>query len=74
MEVDMQRRLIAITINIRSRRNHLNYTQEYMSFKLNISQNAYRKIVLYQTRLSLQRLYDIAAIFKITPAELMDIL
>jgi transcriptional regulator with XRE-family HTH domain len=49
--------------NIRNKRIALNYTQDYVAYKLNISQNAYSKIELGQTKISLKRLYDIADIF-----------
>jgi transcriptional regulator with XRE-family HTH domain len=73
METNLERRLSGVTVNIRSRRNLLNYSQEYMGIKLNISQNAYSKIELDQTNLSVRRLYEIADILNVTPAELMDV-
>ena len=74
MDTKMKGWLSIIGVNIRCRRNNLNYSQEYMGYKLNISQNAYSKIELNQTKLTVQRLYEIAVIFEITPIELMGFL
>jgi transcriptional regulator with XRE-family HTH domain len=52
----------AIAANIRKTREHLNYTQEYLAAKLSISQNAYSKIELGYTKITVERLFQIAAI------------
>ncbi|MEO8886759.1 MAG: helix-turn-helix transcriptional regulator [Mucilaginibacter sp.] len=66
----------AIALNIRNKREFRNYTQEYLAFKLNISQNAYSKIELGYTKITVERLFQIAEVLEfdvtdlINPAEL----
>jgi transcriptional regulator with XRE-family HTH domain len=62
----------AIAANIRSKREYRNYTQEYLAVKLSISQNAYSKIELGYTKITVERLFQIAAILEIDVAELID--
>ncbi|NVM63938.1 transcriptional regulator with XRE-family HTH domain [Mucilaginibacter sp. SG538B] len=62
----------AIAANIRHTREGLNYTQEYLAAKLGISQNAYSKIELGYTKITVERLFQIAAILEIEVAELID--
>lgn len=60
-------KLLAITTNIKDRRVALHFSQDYMALKLNITQNAYSKTEMGKTKLSVQRLYQIAEILD-TPA------
>jgi DNA-binding XRE family transcriptional regulator len=46
MKDTLNYKIKAIAANIRNTREQLNYTQEYLAAKLNISQNAYSKIEL----------------------------
>lgn len=62
----------AIAMNIRSKREQRNYTQEYLAAKLNISQNAYSKIELGYTKITVERLFQIAAILEFEVSELID--
>jgi transcriptional regulator with XRE-family HTH domain len=62
----------AIAANIRSKREQRNYTQEYLAAKLNISQNAYSKIELGYTKITVERLFQIAAILDFDVSELID--
>ena len=62
----------AIAANIRSKREYRNYTQEYLAAKLNISQNAYSKIELGYTKITVERLFQIAAILEFEVSELID--
>ena len=48
--------------NIRTTREGLGYSQEYMAMKLGIGQNGYSKIELGYTRITVERLYEIARI------------
>jgi len=57
--------------NIRQRRTYLNYSQEYMALKLNISQNAYSKIERGLAQMTLQRLHEIADVLLTTPQKLI---
>ena len=54
----------AVAATIRKRREFRNYTQEYLALKLNISQNAYSKIELGYTKITLERLFHIADILE----------
>ena len=62
----------AIAANIRSKREYRNYTQEYLAAKLNISQNAYSKIELGYTKITVERLFQIASILEFDVSELID--
>jgi len=48
--------------NIRTTREELGYSQEYMAMKLGIGQNGYSKIELGYTRITVERLFEIAKI------------
>ena len=61
----------AVAANIRNKREDLNYTQEYLAAKLNISQNAYSKIELGYTKITVERLFQIA---EILDTELMELI
>ena len=61
----------AVAANIRNKREELNYTQEYLAAKLHISQNAYSKIELGYTKITVERLFQIADILE---SELMELI
>jgi transcriptional regulator with XRE-family HTH domain len=61
----------AIVSNIRKIREFRNYTQDYLAAKLKISQNAYSKIELGYSNITLNRLVEIAEILEI---ELVDLI
>jgi transcriptional regulator with XRE-family HTH domain len=61
-----------VAANIRKVREHRNYTQEYLAAKLKISQNAYSKIELGYTKITIDRLFHIADILEVTSAELLN--
>jgi transcriptional regulator with XRE-family HTH domain len=54
----------SVAANIRKQREAKNYTQEYLAAKLKISQNAYSKIELGYTKITLERLFQIADILE----------
>ena len=62
----------AIAANIRHKREHRNYTQEYLAAKLDISQNAYSKIELGYTKITVERLFQIADILGYNVTDLID--
>lgn len=64
-------RIKNVAVNIRKIREYRNYTQEYLAMKLNISQNAYSKIELGYTKITLERLYQIANILEVDLIELI---
>ena len=61
----------SIAGNIRRIRGFRNYTQDYLAAKLGISQNAYSKLELGYSKLTLERLFNISTILDV---ELMQIL
>ena len=61
-----------IAANIRHKREFRNYTQEYLALKLNISQNAYSKIELGYTKITVERLFQIGDILEFDVAELIN--
>ncbi|MDT3403561.1 helix-turn-helix domain-containing protein [Mucilaginibacter terrae] len=61
----------SVATNIRKIREYRNYTQEYLAVKLDISQNAYSKIELGYTKITLERLFQIAQILEVDVIELI---
>jgi transcriptional regulator with XRE-family HTH domain len=61
-----------IVANIRKIREFRNYTQDYLAAKLNISQNAYSKIELGYSSITLHRLIEISEILEISLVELIN--
>jgi transcriptional regulator with XRE-family HTH domain len=60
-------------LNIRKTRADKNYTQDYMAAKLSISQNAYSKIELGYSKITLNRLFQIATILEVDAAQLISL-
>jgi transcriptional regulator with XRE-family HTH domain len=58
--------------NIRKLREFRDYTQDYLAAKLNISQNAYSKIELGYSRITLERLFIISAVLEVEPTQLIS--
>ena len=52
---------------------NLNYTQEYVAYKLNISQNAFSKIELGHTKITVERLLQITEILDCELKELLKL-
>jgi transcriptional regulator with XRE-family HTH domain len=71
MNVDTQ--LQAVAANIKGRRNELRLSQMQMAEMLGITQNAYSKIEMAKTKMSVHRLYEIAEILKVSARDLMTI-
>lgn len=65
MKETLNYKVRAIAVNIRKTREQLNYTQEFLAAKLNISQNAYSKIELGYTKITVERLFQIAAVLEV---------
>jgi DNA-binding XRE family transcriptional regulator len=70
MKVDI--RLRAVAANIKERRDNLQLSQMYMASKLSITQNAYSKIEMAKTKMSIERLYEIAELLRIPARQLID--
>lgn len=60
-----------VAANIRKIREYRDYTQDYLAAKLKISQNAYSKIELGYSKLTVERLFQIAEILEV---EILNIL
>ncbi len=56
---------------IRKYRIQNEFSQEYLASRLNICQEAYSKIELNKTELTLKRLYQLASIFEIPITDLI---
>ncbi len=61
-----------VAANIRNARLFRNYSQDYLAYKLKISQNAYSKIELGYTKIGLERLIQIAEILEVDMVRLID--
>jgi len=72
MKETLSNKIKAIAANIRNTRERLGYTQEYLAAKLSISQNAYSKIELGYTKITVERLFQIAAILEVEVYDLID--
>jgi transcriptional regulator with XRE-family HTH domain len=70
-ESDLKTR--AIVSNIRKLREFRNYTQDYLAAKLQISQNAYSKIELGYSNITLTRLINIAEILETDLVDLISL-
>ncbi|WP_395767956.1 helix-turn-helix domain-containing protein [Aquirufa sp.] len=57
--------------NIRKMRNNRELSQENVAFNLQISQSSYAKMESGQSKLSVDRLYQLASFFKISVEELL---
>lgn len=60
-----------VATNIRKVREFRNYTQDYLAAKLTISQNAYSKIELGYSKLTVERLFHIASVLDVKVTELI---
>ena len=59
--------------NIRKIREYRDYTQDYLAAKLKISQNAYSKIELGYSKLTIERLFQVAEILDIQVTQLLTL-
>lgn len=59
--------------NIRKIREYRDYTQDYLAAKLKISQNAYSKIELGYSKLTIDRLFQISSILEVEAADLLTL-
>ncbi|TDE16476.1 helix-turn-helix domain-containing protein [Dyadobacter psychrotolerans] len=71
MTQTVEAKIRSVASNIRKIREFRDYTQEYLAMKLGISQNAYSKIELAYTRITLERLIQIAQILEVDSVDLM---
>jgi len=64
--------MINIGVKIKQIREHKQYSQEYVATKLGISQNAYSRIESNQTKLTTERLKQIAEILDVEQIDLLN--
>ncbi|UOE49392.1 helix-turn-helix transcriptional regulator [Mucilaginibacter sp. SMC90] len=57
---------------IRQLRESKHYSQDYLAYRLDIGQNAYSKLELGYSKLSVQRLIEIAAVLEVDVVELIE--
>lgn len=72
MNESIEARIRSVAVNIRKIREYRNYTQEYLAMKLGISQNAFSKIELGYTRITLERLIQISHILEVDTIDLLS--
>lgn len=72
MKQTVEAKIKSVAANIRKVREYREYTQEYLAVKLGISQNAYSKIELGYTRITLERLLQIAEVLEVEAVDLMS--
>ena len=72
MKEKLKQEMKAVAGNIRKVREYRNYTQDYLAAKLEISQNAYSKIELGYSKITLDRLFHIAIILEVEVMELLQ--
>jgi len=60
----VNKKISLVAIRIKEKRMLLNYTQDYVAHRLNISQNAYSKLECGLTSCTVERLFEIAEIFQ----------
>ena len=68
----LNNKIRAVAINIRKIRESKDFTQDYLAMKLAISQNAYSKIELGYTKITVERLFQIAQILEVDPVYLIN--
>jgi transcriptional regulator with XRE-family HTH domain len=62
-----------IALNFRNGRLMRNYSQEYMASEMHISQNAYSKMEMGKTRITVESVFKVAAVLELDIYTLMDI-
>ncbi|GAB3915461.1 helix-turn-helix domain-containing protein [Mucilaginibacter boryungensis] len=73
MKETLESKIRSVAVNIRRIRESKKYTQDYMAVKLAISQNAYSKIELGYTKITVERLFQIAQILDVDPVDLISL-
>jgi len=62
-----------VALNLRNARLMRNYSQEYMALQLKISQNAYSKMEMGRTRITVESVFKIAGILEVDIHTLLNI-
>jgi len=69
----IQTYIIRVIRNLRLLRRQREYSQEYMAFMLNISQNAYSRLESGKTPMTINRLFQICDLLQVHPVELLTL-
>ena len=72
MKNEFKNKVTDIITNIRVTRERLNYTQDYMAMKLNCSQNAYSKLELGYSKLTVMRLIEVCSVLQIPLIDIIN--
>jgi transcriptional regulator with XRE-family HTH domain len=72
MQEVINKRMIATIQRIRTIRVSKDYSQDYLAAKLGISQNAYSKVELGHSTLSVERLFTIGSILEVDVNDLIN--
>ena len=62
-----------IALNLRNARLMRNYSQEYMALQLKISQNAYSKMEMGRTQITVETVFKIADILEVDIYTLLNV-
>ncbi|MFD0793886.1 helix-turn-helix domain-containing protein [Mucilaginibacter litoreus] len=73
MKSQSARNIEAIIQNIRKAREDHNYTQEYMAMRMKCSQNAYSKLELGYSKLTVENLLKVCEVLEIDVNEVVNI-
>ena len=72
MHESYKKQMQSIATKIRKAREQKNYSQEYLASKIGISQNAYSKLELGYSKITLDRFFHIAMLLEIDIADLLN--
>lgn len=71
MHESYKKQMQSIAVKIRKAREIKNYSQEYLASKIGISQNAYSKLELGYSKITLDRFFHIAMLLELDIADLL---
>lgn len=72
MQDNYKKQMQRVALKIRKAREYKNYSQEYLAAKIGISQNAYSKIELGHSKITLDRFFHIATVLNINVGDLLE--
>lgn len=72
MQEDYKKQMQCIATKIRAAREYKNYSQEYLASKIGISQNAYSKVELGYSKITLDRFLHIAMLLEVEVTDLIE--
>ena len=72
MQNNYKEQMQSVTSKIREARQIKNYSQDYVAAKIGISQNAYSKIELGYSKITLDRFFHIATLLDVDVVDLLE--